>query len=115
MVTINQGDIWWADLSEPIGSSPGYRRPVIIVQGDSINRSKISTVVCIPLTSNMGWVDAPGNVELTKGITGLSKDSIANVSQILTIDKRTLTDRVGKLPNNKLQLILLGIDIIIGR
>ena len=115
MVTINQGEIWWADLAEPIGSSTGYRRPVIIVQSDSINRSRIATVVCVPLTSNMEWSKAPGNVELSKQITGLSKDSVANVSQIITIDKGTLTDRVGKLPSNKLQLIISGVGIILGK
>ncbi len=115
MVDITQGDIWWADLSEPIGSAPGYRRPVIIVQSDALNKSRISTVVCVPLTSNMEWAKAPGNVELIKQMTGLSKDSVANVSQIITIDKQTLTDRVGKLPDNKLQLILIGIGIVLGK
>ena len=115
MVSISQGEIWWADLSEPIGSAPGYKRPVIIVQSDAINRSKIATVVCVPLTSNIEWAKAPGNVELPKQMTGLSKDSVANVSQIITIDKGTLTERVGKLPANKLQLIITGIGIILGK
>ena len=115
MVSISQGEIWWADLSEPIGSAPGYKRPVIIVQSDAINRSKIATVVCVPLTSNVEWAKAPGNVELPKQMTGLSKDSVANVSQIITIDKRTLTERVGKLSANKLQLIITGIGIILGK
>ena len=115
MVNISQGDIWWADLSEPIGSSPGYKRPVIIVQSDSINRSIIATVVCVPLTSNMEWAKAPGNVELPKQTTGLNRDSVANVSQIITIDKGTLTDRVGKLPASKLQLIISGIGLILGK
>jgi mRNA interferase MazF len=115
MVSISQGDIWWADLSEPIGSAPGYRRPVIIVQSDAINRSKIATVVCVSLTSNIEWAKAPGNVELPKQITGLFKDSVANVSQIITIDKGTLTERIGKLPSNKLQLIITGIGIILGK
>jgi len=115
MVAIGHGDIWWADLSEPIGSSPGFRRPVIIVQGDAMNRSRISTIVCVPLTSNMRWADAPGNVSLTSELTGLLKDSVANVSQIVTLDRKSLTERVGKLPNAKMRLILTGIDIVLGR
>ena len=114
MVDIVQGEIWWADLSEPIGSAPGYKRPVVIVQSDAINRSQISTVICVPLTSNLGWSKAPGNVELPKKTTGLSKDSVANVSQIITIDKKTLVERVSHLPPNKLQLILTGIGIVLG-
>ena len=72
---IAQGEIWWADLGEPIGSAPGYRRPVLIVQCDAINASRIGTAVCVPLTSNLKWGDAPGNVILRASITGLPKDS----------------------------------------
>jgi mRNA interferase MazF len=115
MVTISQGDIWWADLSEPIGSAPGFRRPVVIVQGDPLNRSRVSTVVCVPLTSNMKWAHAPGNVVLSSEVTGLSKDSVANVSQLITIDRQTLIESAGKLPRSKMQLILSGIDIVLGR
>ncbi len=113
MVAISRGDIWWADLSEPSGSAPGFHRPVVVVQGDSLNRSRIATVICVPLTSNMQWADAPGNVSLSSDLTGLPKDSVANVSQIVTMDKRTLTERVGKLPANKTELILSGIDIVL--
>ena len=115
MVAISRGDIWWADLSEPSGSASGFRRPVVVAQGDSLNRSRIATVICVPLTSNMQWADAPGNVSLLSDLTGLSKDSVANVSQIVTMDKHTLTERVGKLPANKTELILSGIDIVLGR
>ena len=115
MVIFSRGDIWWADLSEPMGSTPGYRRPVVVIQGDLINRSNISTVVCVPLTSNLLWADAPGNVVLLAKITGLPKDSVANVSQIITLDKRSLTERVGKIPAKKIELILVGIDIILGK
>ena len=115
MVTISQGDIWWADLSEPIGSAPGFRRPVVVVQGDPLNSSKIVTVVCIPLTSNMQWEDAPGNVCLPSNLTGLPTVSVANVSQIVTLDRRTLTERVGKLHGRKVKLVLSGIDIVLGR
>jgi mRNA interferase MazF len=112
---ISQGEVWWADLGEPAGSGPGFRRPVVIVQGDSFNRSRISTVVCVALTSNMRWADAPGNVALTAKATGLPKDSVANVSQIVTLDRASLTERVGVLPTKKLGLVLFGIDVVLGR
>ena len=115
MVAISRGDIWWADLSEPSGSEPGFRRPVVVIQGDSLNRSRIATVICVPLTSNMQWADAPGNVALSSDLTGLPKNSVANVSQIVTLDKHTLIERVGKLAANKTELILSGIDIVLGR
>jgi len=114
-VVISQGEIWWADLSEPRGSEPGYCRPVIVVQSDSFNRSKIATVVCVPLTSNLRWADAPGNVALPAKVTGLAKDSVANVSQIVTLDKHSLTERVGALPDKKLDLVLFGIDVVMSR
>jgi len=112
---IAQGEVWWADLAEPAGSEPGFRRPVVVVQADSFNRSRISTVVCVALTSNLRWADAPGNVLLTAKATGLSRDSAANVSQIVTIDRASLTERVGVLPDKKLALVLAGIDIVLGR
>jgi mRNA interferase MazF len=115
MVNIRRGEIWWADLSEPIGSAPGFRRPVIIIQGDALNRSRIGTAICVALTSNLAWAEAPGNVALSASMTGLSKDSVANVSQIMTIDKETLTEQVGKIPETKVDLILRGIDVVLGR
>lgn len=110
-----QGEVWWADLAEPLGSEPGFRRPVVVVQGDAFNRSRIATVVCVALTSNLRWADAPGNVLLTARATGLPKDSVANVSQLLTLDREALTERVGALTAKKLELVLLGIDIVLGR
>jgi len=114
-MVISQGEVWWADLGEPVGSEPGYRRPVVVVQSDSFNRSKIATVVCVALTTNLRWVDAPGNVLLTAEVTGLPKDSVANVSQIMTVDRDSLQDPVGKLPDAKLELILYGLDVVLGR
>jgi mRNA interferase MazF len=114
-VVISQGDVWWADLPEPTGSGPGFRRPVVVVQGDALNRSRIATLVCVPLTSNLKWVDAPGNVRLAPRLTGLSKECVANVSQIITLDKSLLAEHVGKLPKAKLELILSGIDVVLGR
>ena len=114
-MVISQGDVWWADLGEPVGSQPGFRRPVVVVQGDSFNRSRISTVVCIPLTSNLRLTDAPGNVLLECDVTGLPKDSVANVSQPVTLDRSSLTERVGNLPDAKLDLVLYGIDVVLSR
>lgn len=114
-MVIAQGEIWWADLGEPAGSEPGFRRPVVVVQSDSFNRSRIGTVVCVPLTTNLRWADAPGNVPLDSATTGLPKDSVANVSQIVTLDRDVLTDRVGSLPESKLDLVLYGIDVVLGR
>jgi mRNA interferase MazF len=114
-MVVSQGDIWWADLPKPRGSSPGLRRPVVVVQADAINRSRISTTICVALTSNMKWAGAPGNVELPAKLTSLPKDSVANVSQIVTLDKVYLTERVGKLPLAKLELVLSGIDVMLGR
>jgi mRNA interferase MazF len=114
-VVIAQGEIWWADLGEPTGSEPGFRRPVVVVQSDAFNRSRISTVVCVPLTSTMRWADAPGNVILERDVSGLQKDSVANVSQVVTLDRGLLGDRVSRLPDAKLELVLYGIDIVLGR
>ena len=114
-MVISQGDVWWADLGEPVGSQPGFRRPVVVVQGDSFNRSRIGTVVCIPLTSNLRLAEAPGNVLLDCDATGLPKESVANVSQPVTLDRSSLTERVGKLPDSKLDLVLYGIDVVLSR
>lgn len=112
---IAQGEVWWADLPPPTGSGPGFRRPVVVIQGDALNRSRVATVVCVPLTSNLQWADAPGNVLLPARTTGLPKDSVANVSQVVALDKAVLTERVGKLPRAKVELLLVGIDIVLGR
>jgi mRNA interferase MazF len=114
-MVISQGDVCWASLEDPVGSSAGFRRPVTVVQGDSFNASRIATTVVVPLTSNLRLSAAPGNVVLTAERTGLPKDSVANVSQILTIDRSLLTERVGRLTANDLQLVLAGIDFVLGR
>lgn len=114
-MVIAQGDIWWADLGVPVGSAPGYSRPVLVVQCDALNRSRIATVVCVPLTSNLKWGAAPGNVQLAADTTGLDKDSVATVSQILTLDRQQLTEQVGRVSQRQLRQILSGIDIVLGR
>lgn len=112
---IGQGEIWWAGLGEPVESAPGYKRPVLVVQCDAMNASRIGTVVCVPLTSNLKWGDAPGNVVLPARATGLPKDSVANVSLVVSLDKQQLTERVGKITRRTLDLVLSGIDVILGR
>ena len=115
MVEVAQGEVWWAELPEPLGSGPGLRRPVVVVQGNSLNRSRISTAVCVPLTSNLAWADAPGNVLLPAAATGLPKDSVANPSQIVALDRRTLVERVRRLPDRRVALIVRGVDVVLGR
>jgi len=102
-------------LAAPVGSAPGFRRSVVVVQCDPLSRSKISTIVCVPLTTNLRWKDAPGNVLLAAEATGLPQDSVANVSQIVSIDKSILTERAGKLSSAKLGLLFTGIDVVLGR
>ncbi len=112
---IAQGEVWWADLGTPAGSEPGYRRPVVVVQGDAFNASSLRTVVCVVLTSNTRWAEAPGNVLLTARATGLPKASVANVSQLVTLDRTDLTERAGRLSASNLELVLAGIDVVLGR
>jgi mRNA interferase MazF len=114
-MVIAQSEVWWADLADPIGSAPGYRRPVVVIQSDALNRSQLATVVCVVLTSNLRWSIAPGNVLLSAKHTHLDRDSVANVSQLVTIDKRQLTERVGKIPKRQMEAIFSGIDLIMGR
>ena len=114
-MVISQRDVWWADLGEPTGSEPGFRRPVLVVQSDSLNRSDLATVVCVALTSNLKWASAPGNVLLRTKDTGLPQDSVANVSQLATLDKSDLTEQVGKVTRQKLALVFAGIDVVLGR
>ncbi|MFH1672032.1 MAG: type II toxin-antitoxin system PemK/MazF family toxin [Pseudomonadota bacterium] len=99
---MQRGDIWWASLRPPTGSKPGYRRPVLIVQSDDFNKSRINTVVVAILTSNLHLQAAPGNVFLTKRTTMLAKDSVVNVSQVVTLDKSFLTERISTISVDKM-------------
>ncbi len=112
---INQGDIWWANLASPRGSEPGYGRPVLVVQQSPINHSKIQTIICIPLTSNLKLASIPGNVFMMPEQTYLPKESVANVSQPLTIDKIFFVSFVSNVPNKLLEQVLNGIQFMIGR
>jgi mRNA interferase MazF len=114
-VVIGQGEVWWADLGEPVGSGPGFRRPVLVVQGDALNRSALATVVCVPLTSQIKWAEAAGNVLLSPRDSSLAKPAVANVSQIVALDRQILQRRVGKIPRTRLAAVLSGIDVVLGR
>lgn len=107
------GEIWWAALPEPHGPTPGYRRPVVVVQSDAFNRSRIQTVVVAAITSNTGLAAAPGNVAIGRRGTGLARASVVNVSQVLTLDKRTLAKRAGKLTSAKLGEVQDGLRLVL--
>ena len=112
---IKQGDVYWAELPIPRGSEPGHDRPVLVVQQTSINASDIQTVLCVPLTTNTRLAAAPGNVLLSARQTGLSKPSVANVSQVITLDKRFLHSYVATLRDSSLNSVLDGIEFMLGR
>jgi mRNA interferase MazF len=114
-VVISQGDVFGASLDDPTGSGPGFRRPVVVVQRDAFNASRIATVVVVPLTSNLRWAAAPGNALLSSEATGLPKDSVANVSQIVTIDRTVLSERAGHLSEADLALVLSGVALVLSR
>jgi len=111
---IRRGDIWWANIPAPSGSEPGYRRPVLIVQTDPFNQSGIETVVVVAFTSNLQRAAAPGNVLCRKQDTGLSVDSVANVSQLTTLDKSWLTRRVSRLAPHHLHEVEAGLRLLLG-
>jgi mRNA interferase MazF len=113
-MVIGQGDVCWASLADPIGSSAGFHRPVLIVQSDAFNASRISTTVVVPLTSNQRLAAAPGNVLLPATSTGLPKDSVANVSLIVAINRELITERTARLPDGYLNRVLAGIDLLLG-
>ena len=110
---ISRGEIWWASLGEPEGSGPGYRRPVLVVQSDEFNRSRIGTVIVAVLTSNTALAQAPGNVLLKARQAGLAKESVVNVSQVITVDKQCLTEKVKKLEPSALAQVDNGLRLVL--
>ena len=110
---MERGEVWWASLPDPVASEPGYRRPVLIVQSNAFNRSIINTAIVVVLTSNLRLSSAPGNVLLRKKATGLPEDSVANVSQIITVDKSFLTERIQKLHSSFLMQIEEGLKLVL--
>jgi mRNA interferase MazF len=112
-VVIERGEVWWADLGEPDGSEPGYRRPIVIVQSDAFNRSRLRTVIAVALMTNLRLVEAPGNVLLPAKATGLPKDSVANVSQVITVDRDFLLERAGRIRGQLLQDLEKGLRLVL--
>lgn len=112
-MVIERGEVWWADLGEPDGSEPGYRRPVVIVQSDAFNRSRLRTVIAVVLMTNIRLVEAPGNVLLPAKATGLPKDSVANVSQVITVDRDFLLERAGRIRGQLLQDVDKGLRLVL--
>lgn len=110
---MQRGEIWWASLATPQGSSPGYRRPILIVQSNEFNRSRINTVVAVVITSNLQLAAAPGNLRLPARASGLKKSSVVNVSQIITVDKTYLTERVGLLKKHHMQEVDEGLQLVL--
>lgn len=106
---IERGELWWADLGEPRGSAPAKRRPVLVVSSDSFNRSRIRTVICVAITSNPGLAEAPGNVVISPGKNGLREDSVANVSQVVTLDKEALPQRLGRIDGATMRRVEAGL------
>lgn len=109
---MKRGAIWWASLAEPTGSEPGYRRPVLIVQADEFNRSSIRTVICAAITSNLNLAGAPGNVRLTPRASGLTKPSVVNVSQLLSVDRSRLTERIKGLDAQSMRQVDDGLRLV---
>jgi len=112
-VVVQRGEIWWACLPSPRGSGPGYRRPVVVVQSDAFNKSRIQTVIVAVITSNVFLARAPGNVVLPRRQSGLPKDSVVNVSQLITLDKSYLTERVGRLRSSQMQVLEDGLRLVL--
>lgn len=112
-MVVERGQVWWADLGEPAGSEPRFRQPVLIVQSDAFNRSRLRTVLAVVLTSNVRLVDAPGNVLIPAKVAGLHKDSVANVSQVLTVDRDCLTEPAGRLRGQLLKDVENGLRLVL--
>jgi mRNA interferase MazF len=110
---VRRGELWWASLPEPHGSGPGFRRPVVVVQADSFNASRIRTVIAALVTSNLRLAEAPGNVLLKARATRLKRDSVANVSQLVTLDRSLLTSRIGRLSAEQLQQLDGGLRLVL--
>jgi mRNA interferase MazF len=108
---MERGEVWWAHLPDPVASEPGFNRPVLVIQSNAFNRSHIRTIIAVVLTSNLRLAEAPGNVPMSASDTGLPKDSVANVSQVITIDRSFLTEKCGKLPSHLIRSVDEGIRL----
>lgn len=111
---MKRGEIWWASLSATKGSSPGYRRPVVVIQADEFNESRLQTVIVAAITSNLRLAEAPGNFPVSSRGTGLPKKSVVNVSQLLTVNKLLLTERIGRLDGRSRSSLDDGVKLVLG-
>ncbi len=111
MVDVKRGDVWWAALPDPVGSGPGYRRPVVVIQSNDFNRSRLATVIVAAITKSVTLASAPGNVLCRRRETGLRLDSVVNVSAVLTVDRGLLLERVGPLATRALQRVDAGLKL----
>ena len=112
-MVIDQGDLFWLDVGDPQGSEPGFRRPYVVIQNNTYNHGAINTVSVCALTSNLRLARTPGNVLLKQGEAGIPKESVVNVTQVYTVDKRDLTERIGRLPKARIREILRGLNYIL--
>ena len=112
-MVINQGDVFWVDIGEPSGAGPGYVRPFVVIQNNVFNSSRINTVVICALTSNLRRAQAPGNVLLNEGEGNLPKQSVVNISQLFTVDKQDLAEKIGTLSSSRVRQILAGIQLLL--
>lgn len=112
-MTIRQGEIYWVELGEPRGSAPGYRHPHVVISNDVFNRSRLRTVVLCALTSNLARASSPGNVLLPKGEANLLKDSVVNVTQLVTLDREDLSEKIGRLPPSRIDDVVRGVLLVI--
>lgn len=111
---MKRGEIWWASLEQPRGSEPGYRRPVLVVQANSFNASRISTILVAVISSNLVLAEAPGNVRISRADSKLAKTSVINVSQLLTLDRQYLSKRVSLLPSRVMSRVTDGLRLVLG-
>lgn len=112
-MVVQRREVWWADLDEPRGSEPGFRRPVLIVQADAFNRSRLQTVLCVVLTSNTRLLDAPGNVLVRQAESGLPRESVANVAQVITLDQDFLAEKTGRIPPKTMAKVDAGLRLVL--
>jgi mRNA interferase MazF len=110
---MNRGEVWWASLPDASGSSPGYRRPVLVLQSNAFNKSNIQTIIVLAITTNLKLADAPGNVFISKLESGLPRDSVINISQVVTLDKGFLTEFVSTLPVRNMQKVEEGLRLVL--
>ena len=112
-MVVARREVWWAELGEPVGSEPGYRRPILVAQADLFNRSRLPTVIGIALTSNTRYLDAPGNVLLPASRSGLPSDSVASVTQLVTVDEDFLSERAGQIPGKLMRRVDEGLRLVL--